>query len=255
MICVDKLTLSYGDRAVLRDVSFTLAPGCLTALLGENGAGKTTLMRCMLGLHARCGGGVYLDGREVRTRGAPALARQIAYIPQSHDPAFNYTVLDMVMMGTTSQLSALASPGQRQRARAMDALERMGVAALSGRGYLRLSGGERQLVLIARALAQNAPILLMDEPTASLDYGNRLRVLAQVRALTRDGYTVLLSTHEPQHALSYADRVVALHRGEKLCDGAPDDVLDEALLETLYGVRARLIDTPQGRVLLPGERA
>ena len=134
-------------------------------------------------------------------------------------------------------------------------MARMGVDGLCERGFTRLSGGERQLVLIARALAQQARILLMDEPAASLDYGNQLRLMAQARQLADEGYTVLMSTHNPQHALSYADRALALCDGTLLADGAPSVVMDAALLHALYGVQVAFEDTPSGRVIAAGRGA
>ena len=135
----------------------------------------------------------------------------------------------------------------------MDALEQMGVAQLAERNFATLSGGEQQLVLIARALCQRSDILVMDEPTSSLDYGNQLRVLERVRLLARQGYTVLLSTHDPQHALRFSQKVLALSGGQVAADGCTADVLTPELLRRLYGVEAVVLDTPCGRVLLPGE--
>ena len=134
----------------------------------------------------------------------------------------------------------------------MEKLEQLGIAHLAGRGFLHLSGGERQLVLIARALAQQAPILLMDEPCASLDFGNQSRVMEQARQLAHSGYTVIMSTHHPQHVLSYADRVIALSDGRLLTGGTPGEVMNEALMRTLYGIDTTFVDSPMGRIVLPG---
>ena len=188
----------------------------------------------------------------VNLEAAREIARRVAYIPQTHYPAFNYAVFDMVLMGTTHSMGAFSTPGEKQRRAAEAALGRMGISHLAGRSYMRLSGGEQQMVLIARALAQESPVLMMDEPTASLDYGNQHRVLSCVRSLAReDGYTVVLSTHNPQHALSYADAILALHDGRVLAAGTPQAVLSGDLLRTLYGVDVCMVDTPQGRVVLP----
>ena len=150
-------------------------------------------------------------------------------------------------------LSPFAVPGERERAAARDAMERVNISHLAERPFDHLSGGEQQLVFISRALAQQAKILLMDEPTASLDYGNRLHVLSVARDLAKDGYTVLLSTHDPQHALWFADRALALQEGRMLALGTPREVLTPALLEALYGRRIELVETEQGPVLVPRE--
>ena len=160
---------------------------------------------------------------------------------------FNYTVIDTVLMGTTGTMNVLQRPGRRQQEAAMQALQRLGIEALAQRGIGTISGGERQLALIARALVQNAEILIMDEPTANLDFGNQQRVLAQIRALTARGYTVLLSTHNPEHALHYAHRVLALQDGHIAADGPTETALTPQLLQTLYGIQAILAEVPTDR--------
>lgn len=251
MIAVKNLTFSYDKKPVLKGISFSIAQGGFTALLGCNGAGKTTLFRCMLGLESGYGGTISVQGQSLRDLTPRQLARIFAYIPQSSYPAFHYTVQDMVLMGTTRHLKGLASPGKQEMHQAMVALETLGIADLAPRSFFRLSGGEKQLVLIARALAQKTQILLMDEPCASLDFGNQARVMQIARQLGQQGYTVLMSTHHPQHVLTYADQVLALHDGRLLQSGTPDAVMNETLLETLYHLPIQVLDTPCGRVLLP----
>ena len=241
ILSVQNLTFSYADHTVLEDVSFDVDRGEFLSLLGPNGVGKSTLFRCMLGTLTGYRGRVLVEGQEIRTLPQSQRARRIAYIPQIHRPTFGYTVLDTVLMGTTRHLSPFASPKQSQMKAALDALDRVGVSALS----------EQQLVLIARALAQQSDILIMDEPTSALDYGNQLRVLQQVRALSREGYTVLLSTHNPQHALTFADRVLALHQGAVAAHGPAREVLTPALIRKLYRVETALADTRGGSVLVP----
>lgn len=248
MIQVESLSVGYGARQVLRNVSFSTAQGELLAVLGPNGVGKTTLFRCMLGLKAPTGGRVLLDGDDVRQLSARELADRAAYIPQSHYPAFHYTVYDMVLMGTAHGLSPFVSPGRAQQKQAEQALARLDITALADRYYTQLSGGQQQLVLIARALAQQARILFMDEPASGLDFGNRIKLMEQVRRLTEEGYTVVLSSHDPQTALTYADRVLALHSGGVLACGTAREVITEATMGALYGVPFELLD---GRVIVP----
>lgn len=248
---VRELSFSYGGEPVLRQVSFTLEDHGFTALLGHNGSGKTTLFKCLLGILTGYHGSVLSDNREIRSVLPGELAARIAYIPQSHYPVFNYSVRDMVLMGTTRQFSPLSRPGAAQKAAADEAMERLSITDLADRGYQKLSGGERQLVLIARALAQKAPLLLMDEPTSALDFGNQQRVLRVMRDLSREGYTVLMSTHQPQQVLDWCDRVLALSGGTIIADGEPARMMTEELLYRLYGVPTVLTDTPRGRVILP----
>ena len=250
-IAVEQLSFCYKGREALSEVSFCASKGEMLGIIGPNGAGKSTLFRCVLNLLSGYRGTIAIDGVDARKLSARETAHRIAYIPQSHGQLFQYSVLDMVLMGTAHQLSVIRSPRQREIAQAMEALERMGLGGFAQRSFLNLSGGEQQLVLIARALAQRARVLLMDEPTASLDYGNQSRVLDQARLLTKEGYTVLYSTHNPQHALWYSDAVLALNRGRVEAFGPPDEVVNEALLRRLYNMDAKFVQTGAGRMIVP----
>jgi iron complex transport system ATP-binding protein len=229
-----------GGASVLQEVSFRTRPGALLAVLGPNGAGKSTLFRCILGLLSGYSGDVLLDGAPLRRISTAVLARKAAYVPQSHQPSFNYSVFDMVLMGTTAQIGRMSAPGPRQAALAVEALERLGIAHLQRRGYTQISGGERQLVLIARALAQQAALIIMDEPTANLDYGNQMLVLSQIKALTRAGYSVIQSTHSPDHAFMFADEVITLQQGRVTAAGPPAEALTAERIKELYGVNVRV---------------
>ena len=252
---VKDLRFSYGEREVLKGISFETREGEFLSVLGPNGVGKSTLFRCMLGLAEPSGGSVLVNGDEIRNLTPARLARRMAYIPQSHHPLFNFSVLDMVLMGTTSQLGRFAAPGKTQEKMALAALERMGILHLKDRGCSDISGGERQLVLIARAIAQQAKILVMDEPSANLDFGNKLRVMKTVKGLTRDGYTIIQSTHDPEQAYLYSDRILALHGGRVLSWGTPREVMTRELISRLYGVDVEVcrIHDDRIRVCVPAD--
>ncbi|MGD9559340.1 MAG: ABC transporter ATP-binding protein [Oscillospiraceae bacterium] len=237
---VKNLSFAYDTRPILKDISFTAPGGQLLAVLGPNGAGKSTLFKCLLGLLSGYTGQTLLDGVPMHTLSPAALARTIAYVPQSHYPSFNYSVFDMVLMGTTAQVSSISTPGEEQVRRSMAALEKLGIEHLKDRGYMHLSGGEQQLVLLARAMAQQAKLLIMDEPTSNLDYGNQLRVLQQTKALTRDGYAIVQSTHNPDHAFLFADRVLAIADAQVIAYGPPAEVLTSQLIYQLYGVHVEV---------------
>ena len=232
-------------------LDFTAGEGQLIAVLGPNGAGKSTLFRCLLGLYRCYRGSITIAGREGKSLSPREMAALVAYIPQTHTPTFHYTVLEMVLMGTTHQVRGLQSPGERELGIAREALAQVGIAGMERRSYGQLSGGEQQLVLIARALAQQTRLLIMDEPTSSLDYGNQLRVMQRVRALARQGYTILLSSHNPQQALLFSDRILALHDGVICADGTPEKVITPELLETLYSIKTRLAEAEEGRLIVP----
>ncbi len=248
---VDHLSFSYGAHQVLRDISFELNRGEFLSVLGPNGVGKSTLFRCILGLLTDYSGQITSEGDDMRALSRREMSRRIAYIPQINRPAFGYTVLDTVLMGTTRQLSTFAQPGAAQVRLAKQSLARVGADHLMERDFTHLSGGEQQLVLVARAIAQQADTLVMDEPTSALDYGNQLRVLQLVRELAGEGYAVLLSTHNPQHALTFASRILALSGGGVAALGKPEEVLTEALIRELYGVNVAFADTKGGRVIVP----
>ena len=184
MLEVNHLRFSYGKNPVLRDIHFRAVSGEMVCILGPNGTGKSTLFKCMLGLLRGWDGEIALNGEDIRQMKPGERAKKMAYIPQAANPAFAYSVLDMVTMGTTAGLHGLRVPGKKERTIAVAALEKLGIGHLLERDYTSLSGGEQQLVLIARALAQGSNTLIMDEPTSSLDYGNQVRVELQLRKLT-----------------------------------------------------------------------
>ncbi len=252
-IQVKDLCYAYGNHRVLEHISFEAGEGEFLSVLGPNGAGKSTLFRCILGLLTPNRGEILLDGRPVSSLSPSALAQEIAYIPQSHDPVFHYSVFDMVLMGTTAQRGVFSPPGREQRKLVEEVLHRLHLSHLRDRSYRTLSGGERQLVLIARAMAQRAKILLMDEPSASLDFGNRLCVMNTVKELCREGYCIIQITHDPEQAYFYSHRILALRGGRILAWGSPREIFDDHLISALYGVEVEVCNIKEDayRVCIP----
>ena len=230
------LGFGYPGKPVGRNVSFSLGAGEVLCLLGSNGSGKTTLFKTLLGLLPAQAGEVVIDATPLRRLARAEVATRIAYVPQAHVAHFPYTVLDMVTMGRTAHLGPFARPGAHDHAAAFDALKTLGIADLADADYTRISGGQRQLALIARALAQAAPLIVMDEPTASLDFGNQALVLREIRPLAAQGYGIVLSTHDPDHAFACASAVALLHGGGLVATGSPSEVLSPARLEAVYGL-------------------
>ena len=244
-----QLVIGYGRTEIARGLDLELGAGSVTCLLGPNGIGKTTLFKTLLGLIPPLSGSVAINGRDLSGLDRPAIARQIAYVPQAQTGEFPFTVLDLVVMGRTAHLGAFGGPRPADYAAAMAALDRLGVAALAERDSTRISGGQRQLALIARALAQQAGIIMMDEPTASLDLGNRMLVLDTIRALAGSGLSVVLSTHEPEQAFVVADRVAILGR-HRFVTGPVETVMTPGELSDLYGVALTVERTPSGRLVV-----
>lgn len=251
MLEVTSLSAAYGKREVLRDVSFCAGAGELVAVAGKNGAGKTTLFRAILGNLAAYSGEICVDGESIKNAAPRLLAKKIAYIPQSSPAVFNFEARLVVMTGRNAEINRFRGPGRAEEEAAEAALRELGIEHLARRGCAELSGGERQLVLLARALAQNAPIIIMDEPLANLDYGNQIRVLQKMRRLCRAGFLVLFSTHSPEHALGYASKALVLKDGGVAAFGAPGAVLDGAMLEKIYGVAVSVRTIEHGGRVIP----
>ena len=237
---VKDLSFSYGDNKVLDNVSFSSSGGEAIAVLGPNGVGKSTFFKCILGFLPIRKGKIEIEGKDVSIMKGKELSKYIAYIPQSSSPVFNHTVLDSVAMGMNNQIGLFSVPGEKEREKAAAALDRLGILKLKDRGCLNISGGERQLMLIARAMVQDARIIVMDEPTSSLDYGNSYRVMETIMSLSKDGYTILFSTHDPDAAMRYSDRVIAFYKGEIIRDGKPSTVLNTDVLSTLYSINVAI---------------
>jgi len=240
-------------RPVLEGVDLALAPGELLLLAGRNGAGKTTLLRTATGLVTPDAGSVEIAGRPLASFSRRELARQIAFVPQETALPFPFTAGQLALLGRTPHLGRLAFESKQDVAAAERALERLGLAALADRSVLELSGGERQLVHLARALAQEAPVLLMDEPTAHLDLAHRALVLGCLRDLAREGCAVLVVSHDLA-AAGFANRVALLAQGRVLADGAPSAVIRSDLLREAFGVETEVLATPAGPVVLPVPR-
>ena len=231
--------LSFEDhrgKTVLAGSSFASSAPDVLCSLGENGMGKSTLLRCIVGELRGSLGEILIDGVPVKNYGARALATKIAYLPQTHVPFFPFSVLDVVVMGRISRMGYLANPGAEEERTAMEKLAFLNVAHLYDKPYTDISGGERQLVLLAAALAQEPEVLVLDEPTAHLDFGNQFRFLRLVRSLRDQGIGIIMTTHFPDHALDVGGTTAVLQKGRLAAWGPSDDVIDGELLSTVYGL-------------------
>jgi iron complex transport system ATP-binding protein len=239
-----------GDRDVLRGVDLDLHRGEVLGLLGPNGAGKTTLLRLAVRALACDAGRVELEGQDVKTLPRRSLARRLAVVPQDLHVPFPFTVGEIVLMGRAPHQGLLGFESTADVARARDALERLRVEHLADRVITELSGGERQLVLFARALAQDADVLLLDEPTAHLDLRHRIDVLVAVRELAREGRAALVVSHDLGLAARACDRLAVLADGELVAEGAPGAVIEPSLLDRVFGIDAQVIPGPDGAPLI-----
>ncbi|HME58680.1 MAG TPA: ABC transporter ATP-binding protein [Terracidiphilus sp.] len=241
-LTLEHVTGGYGTKTVVDDVSFTLHPGEVVCLLGSNGCGKTTLFKIILCLLRPSHGCVRLGEENIANWSRSRLARSFGYVPQMHIPPFAFEVREIVLMARAAHLSPFASPGKEDRRIADEALDYMGILHLASARYTEISGGERQLVLIARALAQQAQWLILDEPAANLDLGNQIKVFRAIGELAKTGLGVLMTTHVPDHAFMYATRVVLMSEGRILAINTPAKALTPRLLKKAYGVPVRVVE-------------
>jgi iron complex transport system ATP-binding protein len=271
-VIAEGVSLSYNNRLVLGDVSLQLRKGAIVTLLGPNGCGKTTLLKIINGLLRPDSGKVYVDGNDVSRMGQTDMARLMGHVPQTQRSSFPFTALDIVLTGRMPHISALSQPGPRDLEKARQAMDMVGASHLSSRPYTQISGGERQLVMIARALAQEPSFLLLDEPTSYLDFKNQHQVLKMISRIARDQkVTVVMTLHDPNHALMFSDEVVLLRKlAEKGCKdeqeckvksnrncqnvvaaGSPAEVMTPENIFEAYGIEVEFINVRKRLILLP----
>ena len=244
MIRVEDVSLSLGGAQILEEVSFDASEGAFVALVGPNGAGKTSLLRTVNGVLTPDSGRVLVGGEVVADLSARETARLVATVPQDTSLAFDFPVRDAVAMGRSAHRGRFERTTDADRAAVERALERAQVSDLAERSVGTVSGGERQRVLLARALAQETPVLLLDEPTASLDINHQVRTLSLVRSLVADGRTALAAVHDLDLAARFCDALVVLAEGRVLAAGPPREVLTEATVERAFGARVAVRTNP-----------
>ena len=245
------LAFGYPGRRLARGLDLALAAGEVLCVLGPNGGGKTTRFRTLLGLHPALEGELLLGGAPLAALGRNAIAQRLGYVPQDHAPEYAFTVLEVALMGRAARIAFFGAPTARDFAAAEAALEALGIAHLAERPYTEVSGGERQLALLARALAQEPLALVLDEPTANLDFGNQVRVLRQLQQLADRGLAVVVSTHRPDQALHCASRALLLTHGGAFHHGTPDEVITAGNLQAVYGVAVKVTAVNGTRVCVP----
>lgn len=251
------LHFAFRQRLVLSGVNLSLATGEVVSLLGANGAGKSTLLRLLLGLLHPASGEVLLDGQTMDSWPRQQIACRLAYVPQVHVTPFPYTVREIILLGRLPAGSLFRAPSRADHEAVDEVLEHLGIAPLATRPYTEISGGERQLALIGRALAQGARLLIMDEPATGLDYGHQLRLLDRLSMLAEEGYGVLMTTHHPEHALIASTRVLLMRDGRIEADGRPEEVVTAETIHRLYGVHVDAVRASNGHCVAfrPSERS
>lgn len=242
MIELHQVSGGYGGKPLLEDISLTIPAGCVTAVIGPNGCGKSTLLRMIAGLHPLSGGSVAISGVDNRERSRKEMAKQLSLLPQSRGTP-SILVENLVLHGRFPYMGYPRRYREEDRAAAQEAMKEVGVAQLAKRNVTTLSGGERQKVYLAMLLAQGTPVVLMDEPTGSLDIAHKFEVMALARKLARQGKTVVLVLHELELALEYADWVVLMEQGRVRDFGTPEEILESGQLEKVFSIRAERVET------------
>lgn len=239
---VDKITFEYpgSERKVLDQASLTLEKGDVLCILGPNGAGKTTLLNCMAGLLTPQSGTIRLCDKNLADMSERDIAKKVAFVPQLHTPAFDYSCVDFVLMGRAPQIGVFSRPSAVEEEMCRKVLAEMGIEHLADKSYMEISGGERQQLLIARAIVQEPEVVLFDEPTAHLDYGNQHRVLDRIKRMAADGYSVVITTHNPDHALLLGDKAAIVDRDGHITQGDSEEILTEELLSEVYGIDLKI---------------
>ncbi|HEX3012770.1 MAG TPA: ABC transporter ATP-binding protein [Methanobacterium sp.] len=245
-------TFSYntGDN-IFENINFSIKKGDIFCILGANGTGKTTLIKCLNGLMKLDSGNVLLNGKDIYSLNHADIAKNIGYIPQTHNSTFPFTVLDVVLMGRAPHLDLFSSPGEKDIKIAENSLKSLNIFHMRDKPYTEISGGEQQLVFIARILTQEPRILILDEPTSHLDFGNQIRTLNIIEKLAKKGLSVVMSSHFPDHAFISASKV-AIMKGKNFIDiGTPDDVITEENMEKTYGINVKIMDIENRRACIP----
>ena len=241
-LTAERLSCGYGKQAIIKNIGFSLSEGEVLGVVGPNGSGKTTLFRALMRFLPLLSGRVEMDGEDAAGLPLNVFAQKMSYIPQSHTPAFSYTVEEMAMMGRASHIPPFGSPGKKDREAVSEALRTLRILHLKDKYYTEISGGERRLALIARALCQQARILVMDEPSADLDYANQRLVQDTVQELKERGYGIILSTHAPEYPFSVATRVLLLKDGETVAYGEPKEALTAQTLRSAFVVAMDVVE-------------
>lgn len=235
MLHTTGLSVGYEQKTLIKDIGFSFNKGEVLCLLGSNGCGKSTLLRTLLGLLRPQAGNITLQGAPLAHYSAQELAQHIAYVPQAQRSVFAWAVLDAVLFGALARLDGMQNPSKKEHDEAHAALAQLGIGHLEKRTFNTLSGGEQQLVLLARSLMQKAPLLILDEPTASLDFANQIQVLEQITTLRNAGFGILMCTHQSEHVRQCADKVLLI-KNQQLYAVPPQELSQPERLAWLYDV-------------------
>lgn len=244
---VKNISFSYDGNEIFSDISFSIEKRDVLCILGPNGTGKTTLIKCLNGLHEIDSGEILIKGKNIKKLSFKEISRNIGYIPQNHTPSFPFKVIDVVLMGRAPYLNLFDSPRKKDMEIALNSLKTLGIDNLKDKEYTNLSGGEMQLVFLARILCQQPDILILDEPTSHLDFGNQIKLLEIIDNLAESGLSIIMSSHFPDHAFLSSNKVAIMKDGCFIDFGSPNEVITEENLKKAYSIDVKLIELENKR--------
>ena len=249
---VSDASFSYdGQHNIFENINFSVQKGDVFCILGPNGTGKTTLIKCINGLMKLSSGKILFNEKNIYSLSKSEIAKNIGYIPQIHNSTFPFSVLDVVLMGRSPHLEMFASPGEKDIKIAEESLKTLNITHMRDVPYTEISGGEQQLVFLARILTQKPSILLLDEPTSHLDFGNQMRTLNIIEKLAKSGLSIVMSSHFPDQAFISANKV-ALMKGKNFIDlGSPEEVITEENMEEIYDIQVKIVDIEHRKACIP----
>ncbi len=262
IICVENAAFAYGERTIFENIDLHVGQSEMWCLMGHNGCGKSTLLDCILGINRLHNGEILIDGKAVSTYRPATLAKKISYVPQVHDRYFPYKVWQVVLMGRTAHIGGFGSPGKEDHEIARQMMQEIGILHLADRPYTQISGGEMKMAMLARALVQDTPVIIMDEPTAHLDSYNELLFLeTSVDLVKKQGKTIIMATHAPNHAFYLENQgipvqVAAMSDNTIFARGLPSEVFTEENLRAIYQIEGKIVqdavtDTDVIRQMIP----
>ena len=234
-IIVENLSFSYEKKEILHKISFELKQGDLLGLMGSNGSGKTTLIKSLMGFLKANYSRYLIFDKEFKKLNISQISKLISYVPQASNLPFNYTLFEVVLMGKSPHFGGVFGCSKDDINAVNQAMELVGISQFKDRNFSHLSGGQKQLVLIARAIVQDCPIMILDEPTSALDFHNQILIWKVMHSLSKNGKTIIICSHEPNHIFWFASKVLAIKDGKTLAFGKSSQTINEILLENIYG--------------------
>lgn len=253
MLRVENLNFSYSkiSEEILKNISFNVEEGSLCGLFGPNGCGKSTLFKCCLNLLKKKNGEIHINKKNIANLKIKDMAKLVAYVPQEHKPPFPFLVREVVLMGRTPHLRGFFGIASKDREKVEESLDLLGISDLSEKNYNTLSGGQRQMVLMARAIAQETKIMFLDEPTSALDFSNQIKIWRIMKKISTGGTTVFACSHDPNHIVWFCDKVVVVNHNRVTMEGCPDEIITQKNLNSIYKNVCDVKRISKARIVFP----